>query len=115
MLANHIWSFADAGSGAGQDDISNTFLQAFLAYNTKTATTFSLNTETTYDWTHAQGTVPDQPDREPAPSLREAARSDRSRLQVLRGEAGERAGRGDSIRLHAVASELGVADIEEVT
>src|SRR5262245_36036679 len=34
MLANHIWSFADAGGGAARDDISNTFLQPFLAYNT---------------------------------------------------------------------------------
>ena len=58
MLANHIWSFADAGGGAGRSDISNTFLQPFFAYNTKKATTFTLNTESTYDWEHHQWTVP---------------------------------------------------------
>jgi hypothetical protein len=58
ILANHIWSFADAGGGTGRPDLSNTFLQPFLAYNTKTATTFSLNTESSYDWTNRQWTVP---------------------------------------------------------
>ena len=27
------------------------FLQPFLAYNTKTAMTYTLNTESSYDWT----------------------------------------------------------------
>lgn len=44
MLANHIWSFS------GDADISSTFVQPFLAYTTPTAWTFSLNSETTYDW-----------------------------------------------------------------
>ena len=55
MLANHIWSFA------GNDDykdISNTFLQPFLAYTTKTYTTFTVNTESVYDWKAEQWTVP---------------------------------------------------------
>jgi hypothetical protein len=55
ILANHIWSFA------GQDDRQNinaTFLQPFLGYTTKTYTTFTVNTESTYDWQAQQWTVP---------------------------------------------------------
>jgi hypothetical protein len=54
-LANHIWSFAGDSSRA---DVSATFLQPFLSYTTKTSTTFTLNTESTYDWTNNQWTVP---------------------------------------------------------
>lgn len=55
LLANHIWSFA------GDDDrrdINATFLQPFVAYTFPTATTLTLNTESTYDWTESQWTVP---------------------------------------------------------
>jgi len=55
VLANHIWSFA------GDDDrgeVNATFLQPFLAYTFPTATTVTLNTESTYDWTEGQWTVP---------------------------------------------------------
>jgi len=54
-LANHIWSFA------GHEDrqrISNTFLQPFLSYTTKSHTTFGVNTESTYDWVNSEWTVP---------------------------------------------------------
>jgi hypothetical protein len=34
LLANHLWSFAGEG---GRPDVDQTFLQPFLAYNTKTA------------------------------------------------------------------------------
>ena len=54
-LANHLWSVAGAGS---RDDVSATFLQPFASYTTKTFTTFTLNTESTYDWEHSQWTVP---------------------------------------------------------
>lgn len=54
MLANHVWSF----SGSGDNDISNSFIQPFLAYTTKTSTTFTLNTESSYDWKGEQWTVP---------------------------------------------------------
>jgi len=54
MLANHLWSF----SGGGENDISATFVQPFLSYTTKTYTTFTLNTESTYDWEGEQWTVP---------------------------------------------------------
>jgi len=55
MLANHIWSFAGDND---RQDISATSLQPFLAYQTKTYTTFSINTESTYDWKSEQWTVP---------------------------------------------------------
>lgn len=54
-LTNHIWSIA--GKSARQD-ISATFLQPFLAYNTPTAWTYSLNAESTYDWKSKQWSVP---------------------------------------------------------
>jgi hypothetical protein len=54
-LVNHIWSVAGSDRTG---DISSTFLQPFLSYTTKDAWTFSLNTETTYDWTAEQWSVP---------------------------------------------------------
>ena len=50
-LANHIWSFE---SGA----INATYLQPFISYNTPNAWTFSVNTESTYDWNSDQWTIP---------------------------------------------------------
>ena len=57
------------GRGAGQPhlvggredqfgDISNTFLQPFLSFSTKKATSFTLNTESTYNWVDEQWSVP---------------------------------------------------------
>jgi hypothetical protein len=54
-LANHIWSVAGNDS---RDKVSSTFLQPFVGYTTKRATTFTVNAESTYDWTHKQWTVP---------------------------------------------------------
>jgi hypothetical protein len=55
MLANHIWSFA--GSSTRQD-VSATFVQPFVSFTTKKATTYGLNLETTYDWKHDVWIVP---------------------------------------------------------
>ena len=55
ILANHIWSFAGQSDRA---DVSSTFLQPFLSYTTKDAWTFTLNTESTYDWEANQWSVP---------------------------------------------------------
>ena len=52
ILANQIWSFAGEGS---RPDVSAMFLQPFLAFTTKKHTTFSLNTESTYDWENSNG------------------------------------------------------------
>jgi hypothetical protein len=46
-LVNHIWSFAGDEDRA---DVNTTFLQPFLAYTTPAAVTFTLNSESTYDW-----------------------------------------------------------------
>lgn len=54
-LANHIRSFAGDSNRA---DVNATFLQPFVTYTTRTATTFSLNVESTYDWEGGQWTVP---------------------------------------------------------
>ena len=55
FLANHIWSVAGDND---RDDVSATFIQPFVSFATPKATTFSLNTESTYDWVHDQWTVP---------------------------------------------------------
>lgn len=54
-LFNHIQSFAGDGDRA---DVSATFLEPFLAYNTKTRTTLALSTESTFDWEADQWSVP---------------------------------------------------------
>ena len=55
LLANHLWSFAGDDDRA---DVNATFVQPFVSYTTKTAWTFSLNTESTYDWEAEQWSVP---------------------------------------------------------
>jgi hypothetical protein len=54
-LANHIWSVS------GNDkygDYNATFLQPFVNYTTPRATSFFLNTESTYNWETEQWSVP---------------------------------------------------------
>lgn len=55
LLANHIWSVAGSND---RPDISSTYLQPFVSYTTKRATSFTLNTESTYNWETKQWTVP---------------------------------------------------------
>lgn len=55
MLMNHLWHIA------GSDDVPDvnaTFLQPFVSYTFPTATSLTLNTESTYDWQSDQWTVP---------------------------------------------------------
>jgi hypothetical protein len=47
-LVNHLWSVADT-SDVERRDVSQSFLQPFLAYTTKAALTFTLQSESTYD------------------------------------------------------------------
>ena len=54
-LANHTESFAGDGD---RTHVSNTFLQPFLTYITKTKTTIGLNTESSYDWNKEHWSVP---------------------------------------------------------
>lgn len=53
ILANQIWSF-----GPSDEQVNATYLQPFLSYTTKMHTTYSLNTESTYDWEGRQWSVP---------------------------------------------------------
>ena len=55
ILANHLWSVAGDSERA---DVSATFLQPFFAYITHTKTTFSFNTESTYNWKASAWSVP---------------------------------------------------------
>jgi hypothetical protein len=55
VLFNQIWSFAGEES---RRSVNATFLQPFITYITKTKTTFSLNTESTYNWNDSQWTLP---------------------------------------------------------
>jgi hypothetical protein len=57
-LANHIWSVAGKSS---RQDVSATFIQPFLSYSTKDAWTYSINTESTYDWISHRWSVPINP------------------------------------------------------
>ena len=54
-LVNQVFSVANTGS-VPRDYVSQAFLQPFVAYTTKTAFTFNLATESTYNWEAA----PDQ-------------------------------------------------------
>ncbi len=55
VLGNHLWSVAGDDD---RDDISATFVQPFLGYTTRTYTTFTINTESTYDWKSETWSVP---------------------------------------------------------
>ncbi|TKB46384.1 transporter [Thalassotalea mangrovi] len=54
-LFNHIWSFAGEDDRA---DVNTTFMQPFISYTTKSAITYSLNSETTYNWEIKDWAVP---------------------------------------------------------
>jgi hypothetical protein len=54
-LGNHLWSFAGDDN---RSDVNATFLQPFLSYTTPTAWTYTLNTESTYDWEGEEWSVP---------------------------------------------------------
>jgi hypothetical protein len=55
ILANHVWSI---GKSDQYGESSNTFLQPFLSYTTKKATSFAINTESTYNWETEEWAVP---------------------------------------------------------
>jgi hypothetical protein len=57
VLANHIWSFAEASS-RDRAEVNQTFVQPFLAYTWKDSTTLTLNSESTLNWSAEEWTVP---------------------------------------------------------
>jgi len=54
-LLNHIWSVAGDDDRA---DVNATFLQPFVSRTTATAWTVALNTESTYDWSADEWSIP---------------------------------------------------------
>ena len=54
-LANHVWSVA---GDKDRVDISNTFLQPFVAYTWPSAWTLSAQTESTYNWKTEEWSIP---------------------------------------------------------
>jgi hypothetical protein len=54
-LVNHLSSFAGDEARA---DVNATFLQPFVSYITPSKTTYTLNSESTYDWERDQWLVP---------------------------------------------------------
>lgn len=55
ILANQIWSVGDAPA---DEKIDQAFLQPFISYTTPSAWTFTLNTESTYNWLSNEWSVP---------------------------------------------------------
>jgi hypothetical protein len=54
-LANHLWNYAGDETRA---DVNATFLQPFVSYITPSKTTYTLNSESTYDWEQGQWNAP---------------------------------------------------------
>lgn len=57
MLANQVWGFAGPIS-YGAKPVNQVYMQPFIAYTTKDAWTFSLNSESQYDWLTQKWTMP---------------------------------------------------------
>lgn len=56
-LVNHLWSL-EGRPADDREKINASFLQPFLSYTTHTYTSFSINSESTYDWQARQWSVP---------------------------------------------------------
>jgi hypothetical protein len=56
LLANHIWSFAETRSNAAS--VNTSFVQPFVSYTTSDQWTYTLSSETTYDWNRGKVMVP---------------------------------------------------------
>jgi len=54
-LWNHIWRVA---GGSGRPRVNADFIQPFLSYSTKDGWSYTVNTESTYDWTGNSWAVP---------------------------------------------------------
>ena len=116
MLANHLWSYAqtgghgasDAGDASDGSDagINATFLQPFVSYTTKTFTTFGLNTESTYDWTHSQWTVPLNASVSQLVKLGKQPVQFQPRREVLRRRPSRRPRLGPALRRHVPVPEM---------
>ncbi len=57
VLTNHVWSVG-GGTRSGTDNVSRRFVEPFISYTTPDAWTFTLQSESTYDWAKDKLTVP---------------------------------------------------------
>jgi hypothetical protein len=55
ILTNHIWSFA---GDADRSEVNNTFLQPFIAYAASGGWTYTVNSQSNYDWIARQWSIP---------------------------------------------------------
>jgi len=55
-LVNHVWGVAETRNRT--PDLNNTYLQPFVSYTTADAWTFGINTESSYNWTAREWSVP---------------------------------------------------------
>ena len=55
MLTNHIWSVAGTDT---RKEVNSTFIQPFASYITASKTTFTINSESTYDWDGDHWNIP---------------------------------------------------------
>lgn len=55
MLWNHLWRVA---GGSGRPKVNADFIQPFLTYGTRDGWTYGVNTESTYNWTGNNWSVP---------------------------------------------------------
>lgn len=55
ILANHLWAVTDSDD---HETINASFIQPFISHTWPSATSLTLNSETTYDWTQHEATVP---------------------------------------------------------
>jgi len=54
-LSNHLWAVA---GNSDRSNISQTYLQPFISHSNKKGLTFSLSSESSYDWLNSQWTIP---------------------------------------------------------
>ena len=94
-LANHLWDFAGDSDRPG---VNATFIQPFLAYTLPTATTFTLNLESTYDWRDRPMDRSGQFPGEPTRQIRQPARPVVRRHSCLPGSSGRRPRVGREVR-----------------
>lgn len=55
VLSNQLWSFAGSTQ---RSNVSSTFIQPFISYTTPDAWTFTLQSESTYDWIGRSWSIP---------------------------------------------------------
>lgn len=58
LLVNHLWNVADSGNRGTRERLNQTLAQPFISYTFGRGASLIVTSETTYDWTARQWTVP---------------------------------------------------------